>query len=199
MPMIDESQIKQLILATAARDARAFETLYRLTSSVMLGVAMRITRRRETAEEALHDAFVKIWNQAKSFDPTALKPMAWLNAIVRNRALDMVTSAEATRVDSLHANDDDDDDPLARLLDWGDADLSGEALDEKRAQNHLRDCFATLKPTERQALALAYHHGMSHSELAEHLQKPMGSVKSWVRRGLETLRICMDNCMGLVR
>jgi RNA polymerase sigma-70 factor, ECF subfamily len=197
--MIDESQIKQLILATAARDARAFETLYRLTSSVMLGVAMRITRRRETAEEALHDAFVKVWNQARSFDPAALKPMAWLNAIVRNRALDMVTSAEATRVDSINANDDDDDDPLARLLDWGGTDLSGDALDEKRAQHHLRDCFATLKPTERQALALAYHHGMSHSELAEHLQKPMGSVKSWVRRGLETLRICMDNCMGLVR
>jgi RNA polymerase sigma-70 factor, ECF subfamily len=197
--MIDDIEIKRLILATAARDTQAFELLYQRTSSVMLGVALRITRRRETAEEVLHDAFVKVWNHAKSFDPAALQPMAWLNTIVRNRALDLVTSAEATRVDSIHSNDDDDNDPLDRLIDWSDGSNSGDALDEKRAQHQLRDCMASLKATERQALSLAYHHGMSHSELADHLQKPIGTVKSWVRRGLDALRICMDSCVGAIR
>jgi RNA polymerase sigma-70 factor, ECF subfamily len=197
--MIDESEIKQLILATAARDSEAFETLYRRTASIMMAVAIRITRRRETAEEVLHDAFVKVWNQSKSFDPNALKPMAWLNAIVRNRALDLVTSAEATRVESIQSNDDDDEHPLERLIDWSEDDKSADAIDEKRSQHLLRDCFDSLKPAERQALSLAYHHGMSHSELAEHLQKPIGTVKSWVRRGLDALRVCMDSCVGLVR
>jgi RNA polymerase sigma-70 factor, ECF subfamily len=198
--MINEIEVKQLILATAKRDAQSFESLYRLTSAVLMGVAMRITRRRETAEEVLHDAFVKVWNQANSFDPKALQPMAWLNTIVRNRALDLVTSAEAKRVESFDANDDDDGSALDRLLDWSDGgSSSGEALDEKRAQHQLRGCFESLKASERQALALAYHHGMSHSELADHLQKPIGTVKSWVRRGLDSLRTCMDECLGLAR
>jgi RNA polymerase sigma-70 factor, ECF subfamily len=198
--MIDDIEIKRLILATAARDTQAFETLYQRTSSVMLGVAMRITRRRETAEEVLHDAFVKVWNHAKSFDPSALQPMAWLNTIVRNRALDMVTSAEATRVESIHSNNDDDDtDPFERLIDWSDEKSSGDALDGKRAEHQLRECMATLKPAERQALSLAYHHGMSHSELANHMHKPVGTVKSWVRRGLDALRICMDSCVSAIR
>jgi RNA polymerase sigma-70 factor, ECF subfamily len=197
--MLNDGEIKQLILRTATRDATAFSLLYEKTAPILLGIALRITRRRETAEEVLHDAFVKIWNQAKSFDPLALQPVAWMSAIVRNRALDLVSSAEATRVESFDVGDDDDGNALERLLDWSDASDSGEALDQTRATHHLRDCFEELKPGERQAIALAYHHGMSHSELASHLQKPIGTVKSWVKRGLESLRTCMDTCAGLVR
>jgi RNA polymerase sigma-70 factor, ECF subfamily len=199
--MLDDIEIKRLILLTAAHDASAFSMLYQRTSPVLLGVALRITRRREMAEEVLHDAFVKVWNQAKSFDPLALQPVAWMTAIVRNRALDLVTSAEATRVESFDAHDDDDGsgNALERLLDWSDAGDAGATLDNERATHHLRDCLAELKATERQAISLAYHHGMSHSELAEHLQKPVGTVKSWVRRGLEALRTCMDTCARLTR
>jgi RNA polymerase sigma-70 factor, ECF subfamily len=198
--MLDDIEVKRLILLTAARDADAFELLYKRTSPVLLGVALRITRRREMAEEVLHDAFVKVWNQAKTFDPLALQPVAWLTAIVRNRALDLVTSAEAMRVESFDAKDDDSEgNALERLLDWSDEGDTGAALDNERAQHLLRDCLAELKATERQAIALAYHHGMSHSELAAHLQKPIGTVKSWVRRGLDALRVCMDSCAGAVR
>jgi RNA polymerase sigma-70 factor, ECF subfamily len=199
--MLDDLEIKRLILRTAAQDADAFSLLYQRTSPVLMSVALRITRRREMAEEVLHDAFVKVWNQAKSFDPLALQPVAWLSAIVRNRALDLVSSAEATRVESFDASDDDDGsgNALDRLIDWSDASDSGEALDQSRTTHHLRDCIAELKPGERQAIALAYHHGMSHSELATHLEKPIGTVKSWVRRGLEALRMCMDTCAGLSR
>ncbi len=197
--MLDDLEIKRLILRTAAQDAEAFSLLYRRTSPILMGVALRITRRREMAEEVLHDAFVKVWNQAKSFDPLALQPVAWMTAIVRNRALDMVSSAEATRVESFDAGDDDDGSALDRLLDWSDANDSGDALDQARASHQLHDCLAELKPGERQAIALAYHHGLSHGELATHLQKPLGTVKSWVKRGLDSLRICMDTCAGLTR
>jgi RNA polymerase sigma-70 factor, ECF subfamily len=198
--MLDDLEIKRLILRTAAHDADAFSQLYQRTAPMLMGVALRITRRREMAEEVLHDAFVKVWNQAKSFDPLALQPVAWLSAIVRNRALDLVSSADATRVESFDAKDDDDEgNSLERLLDWSDEGDSGAALDQARTTHLLRDCIAELKPTERQAIALAYHHGMSHSELAEHLHKPLGTVKSWVKRGLEALRECMGSCAAVVR
>lgn len=198
--MLDDIEVKRLILRTAAQDADAFSLLYQRTSPTLMGVALRITRRREMAEEVLHDAFVKVWNQAKSFDPLALQPVAWLTAIVRNRALDLVSSAEATRVESYDRNDDDENgNALERLLDWSDQSDAGESLDHERATHVLRDCLDELKPTERQAIALAYHHGMSHSKLAEHMQKPIGTVKSWVRRGLDALRTCMDTCAGLAR
>jgi RNA polymerase sigma-70 factor (ECF subfamily) len=143
---------------------------------------------------------VKVWNQAKTFDPLALQPVAWLTAIVRNRALDLVSSAEATRVESFDRHDDDENgNALERLLDWSDHSDAGESLDQVRKEHSLRDCLDELKPAERQAIALAYHHGMSHSELAEHMKKPIGTVKSWVRRGLDALRTCMDSCAGLAR
>ncbi len=197
--MLDDIEVKRLILRTAVQDAQAFSLLYQRTAPTLMGVAMRITRRREMAEEVLHDAFVKVWNQAKSFDPLALQAVAWLTAIVRNRALDVVTSAEATRVESYDQQSDDDGDALERLIDWSDQSDSGEVLDGVRTAHSLRGCFAALKPAERQAIALAYHHGMSHSELADHLQKPIGTVKSWVRRGLEALRVCMETCAGATR
>lgn len=196
--MLNDGEIKQLILRTAARDAKAFALLYEQTAPLLLGIALRITRRRETAEEVLHDAFVKIWNQAKSFDPLALQPIAWMGAIARNRALDLVTSAEATRVESFD-QDNEEGDALERLIDWSDQSDTGDALDSQRTNAHLKDCLHELKPGERQAIALAYHHGMSHSELAEHMQKPIGTVKSWVRRGLDALRTCMETCAGLAR
>jgi RNA polymerase sigma-70 factor, ECF subfamily len=196
--MLNDGEIKQLILHTATRDAKAFASLYEQTAPLLLGIALRITRRRETAEEVLHDAFVKIWNQAKSFDPLALQPIAWMGAIVRNRALDLVTSAEATRVESFD-QDDEEGGALERLIDWSDQSDSGDALDSQRTNAFLKDCLQELKPGERQAIALAYHHGMSHSELAEHMQKPIGTVKSWVRRGLDALRTCMETCAGLAR
>jgi RNA polymerase sigma-70 factor, ECF subfamily len=199
--MLDDRDIKQLILRTASQDVKAFSSLYEQTSPMLLGIALRITRRRETAEEVLHDAFVKVWNQAKSFDPLALQPVAWLSAIVRNRALDLVTSAEATRVESFDRNSDGDEDgnALERLIDWSDDSDAGDSLDAKRSNHYLKDCLQELKPGERQAIALAYHHGMSHSELAEHLHKPIGTVKSWVRRGLDALRTCMESCAGATR
>ena len=204
--MLDDTLIKSLLLRTAARDegsADAFRRLYSLSAPLLLGVAQRIVGRREVAEEILHDAFTKVWHSAASFDPLGSQPVAWLAAIVRNRAIDVRSSHEVSRVDSYQAEvDDNPEGALDRLFDWGGegggmgGDESGEREDTRRASAWLRDCLARLKADERQSLVLAYEHGLSQVELAAHLEKPLGSVKSWVRRGLGSLRQCMEARMG---
>jgi RNA polymerase sigma-70 factor (ECF subfamily) len=198
--MLDNQEIRRLLLRTAARDegsAEAFERLYRRCAPLLLGVAQRIVQRRELAEEVLHDAFAKIWDAAESFDALAAQPAAWMAAIVRNRAIDVRSSHDVSRVDSYHATLNDPDGALERLFDWSPGADEGE--DRRRALQWLRDCLARLAAVERQALVLAYHHGLSHSELASQLRKPLGTVKTWLRRGMASLRDCVETCMGVAR
>ncbi|HEU0202939.1 MAG TPA: sigma-70 family RNA polymerase sigma factor, partial [Burkholderiaceae bacterium] len=195
--MIDDQEIKRLLLRAAARDegsADAFARIYGLCAPVLLGVASRIVGRRELAEEVLHDAFVKIWNAAGTFDPLANQPVAWMAAIARNRALDMVASADHARVETLSAFNDEDsaDDVLDRFFDWSEASSADDAEDARRTHGFLRRCLGELAAVERQALVLAYHHGLSHGDLAAHLSKPLGTVKTWIRRGMENLRECVE-------
>ncbi|MBC7780445.1 MAG: sigma-70 family RNA polymerase sigma factor [Proteobacteria bacterium] len=205
--MIDESELKRLLSVAALRGgaaAAAFERVYRLTSPVLLGVALKIVRRRELAEEVLHDAFVKIWRNLDSFDPHGTA-IGWMSAIVRNRALDLIESHDMSRVDSYHDTtrsshlDSIDDNPeasLDRLFDWGSAEGADQSLARKRAAAVLRGCLGELDAPERQSLVLAYEHGLSHGDLAVHLQRPLGTVKTWVRRGMEHLKRCVERCGG---
>jgi RNA polymerase sigma-70 factor (ECF subfamily) len=196
--MLDDQAIKALLLRTAARDdgaADAFRRLYEQCSPALLGVAQRIVGRREVAEEVLHDAFARIWRSADSFDPLAARPVAWMAAIVRNRAIDVRSTHDVARVDSYHAAlDDDPEGSLDRLFDW--SAPADDEEDRRRAAQWLRDCLSRLAAVERQSLVLAYQHGLSHSELAAHLKKPLGTVKSWVRRGMSSLRGCVETCMS---
>lgn len=195
--MLDDAKIKALILRTAARDegsAEAFQRLYGASAPMLLGIAQRILARRELAEEVLHDAFIKIWRAAGTFDPLAAQPVAWMAAIVRNRAIDVRSSHDVSRADSYHAAlDEDPEGTLDRLFEWGPAADDGE--DRRRAARWLRDCLSRLAAVERQSLVLAYEHGLSHGELAAHLRKPLGTVKSWVRRGMRNLRGCVEGQM----
>ena len=189
--MRSDAEIKRLILATAARgegSAEAFEALYKACAPLLFGIAQRVVRRRELAEEVLHDAFTRIWSAAGRFDPLAEQPVAWMAAIVRNRALDLMASHDVSRVDSYDLSDDAS--ALDRLFDW--APPAEDAVDTGRSVRWLRDCLGELRPVERQALMLAYDRGMSHRDLATHLAQPLGTVKSWVRRGLANLRACVE-------
>ena len=196
--MLDDKEIKKLLLQTAARDegsADAFEQLYKTCAPLLLGVAQRVLGRRELAEEVLHDSFSTIWRAATGFDPLANQPVAWMVAIVRNRAIDVRASHDVSRVDSYHANaDDEPDGALDRLFDWSPSVEENE--DKRRAAKWLRDCLGELKAHERQALVLAYDRGLSHGDLAAHLRTPLGTVKTWVRRGMQSLRECVEACMG---
>jgi RNA polymerase sigma-70 factor (ECF subfamily) len=155
---------------------------------LLLAVALRIVGRRELAEEVLHDGFLKIWHSARSFDPMAEHPVAWMVAIIRNRAIDLVSSADQARTVPL---DEDADHVLAQVL--GPASSAEQLVEGGQRSRSLRDCLAGLDPPQRQALVLAYHHGLSHGDLARHLNRPLGTVKSWVRRALDSLRACIES------
>lgn len=196
--MLDDREIKALLLRIAARGddaADAFERLYRLSAPLLLGVAKRVVARGELAEEVLHDTFARIWQAAHRFDPLATHPVAWMVAIARNRAIDTRSVHDVSHVESYHAGPEDDPDgKLDRLFDW--SDEAAEREDARRAARHLRDCIGHLKAVERQALVLAYDRGMSHGELAAHFSRPLGTVKAWMRRAMAHLRECVEERLG---
>ena len=199
MPRSDASQqdrnarLTELIARTALADQTAFRELYAATSPQLYGVALRILREGAAAEEILQESFVAVWHHAASYVAGRSQPLTWLTAIVRNRCLDNLRRRELDTV-SITAEDDNDAD-----LDLPADGLAPAELLIAGAEAHaVRDCVETLEGGSRQAIALAFFQGLTHAELAAHLHEPLGTVKSWVRRGLERLRQCLDRA-GVVR
>jgi RNA polymerase sigma-70 factor, ECF subfamily len=179
-------ELQQLLARTALGDRAAFRALYDACAPSLLGVAVRILRRRDQAEDAVQDAFVNVWNRAASYSAGASQPMTWLTAIVRNRALDLLRSEQRHPTDTL----DEEDGNVAELADERPSPLA--LLEQAADAVHIRGCLDAIEGPQRQCLALAYYHGLSHSELAEHLGSPIGSVKVWLRRGLTKIKRCLD-------
>ena len=176
-----EDELDRLIARTALRDRQAFAGLYAATAARLFAVSLRIVRERQLAEEVLQDSFVSIWNRASSYARDKGTPFTWMAAIVRNRSLDVVRrTREEPDIDDLRA---------ANLVD----EAASPAREmEARADAHaIRECLAELEPEQRQAIALAFFHGLTHSELAAHLRRPLGTVKTHVRRALARLRECL--------
>ena len=176
-----EDRLAALLARTALGDRAAFSDLYRATSAKLFGVSLRIVRERPLAEEAVQDSFVKIWNHAADYARAKSAPLTWMTAIVRNRSLDIVRRSR---------EEPDIDEQLTAALADESAAPAREA--EANAQAHsIRDCLRGLDADERQTIALAFYHGLTHSELAAHLRRPMGTVKTHIRRGLMRLRECL--------
>jgi RNA polymerase sigma-70 factor (ECF subfamily) len=172
-----------LLAATARRDRAAFERLYRETSAKLFGVALRILRREDRAEEVLQDCYVRIWNHAHDYRAGLAAPMTWMTSIVRNRCLDQL------RRPRLEVSDEDG--ALLEAADSGDpGPLAG--LEREADARAVKRCLETLEAQQRQAIALAFYDGLSHAELARHLREPLGTVKTWVRRGLLRLKRCLE-------
>ena len=174
-----------LLARVAGEDAAALRSLYDLTSSKLFGVALRILVKREWAEEALQDAFVSIWRNAGDYRESLAAPMTWMAAIVRNRALDVLRRQKTSAAGQTEWSES-----LDEVLAGPDPDPADTALLSQEARR-LAICMARLDANQRQAVALAYMRDQSHSEIAEVLKVPLGTVKSWVRRGLEKLKTCM--------
>jgi RNA polymerase sigma-70 factor (ECF subfamily) len=186
--MADTVDLQRLLSRVALGDRIAFRALYDATSPSLFGVAVRILNRRDRAEDVIQDAFVNVWQRAASYSAAASAPLTWLTAIVRNRALDVLRSESVRRTESLDEREEDGDahDPADERPDP--LGLLEQAVDEVR----IRDCLDDIQGPQRQCLALAYYHGLSHSEVATRLAAPIGSVKIWIRRGLDRLRRCID-------
>jgi len=186
--MPDSASLQQDLSRTALGDRAAFQRLYRATSAHLFGVAMRILNRRDLAEDALQEAFVNVWHNAGSYHAAASQPMTWLIAIVRNKALDLLRASARRAADSL---DEADEDGRPREL-VDDAPSPMQLLTQAAEGIRIRGCLEQLDAVHRQSLALAFYQGLSHSEVARHMRAPLGSVKAWVRRGLERLKKCLE-------
>jgi RNA polymerase sigma-70 factor, ECF subfamily len=176
-----------LLARTALADQAAFGELYRQTSAQLYAVALRILRDRAAAEEILQEAYVSVWHHAGSYRIERSQPQTWLATIVRNRCLDRLRRREPETV-TLTPDDDGDAD-----LDLpADGPTPVDLLHASAIARSVRECVDALDGGQKQAIALAFYHGLTHAELASHLRQPLGTVKSWVRRGLERLKRCLD-------
>lgn len=171
-----EAEISAAIVRCAAGDKSALRLIYDLEAPRMVGVAIRILRRRDLAEEATHDAFMRIWRSARSYDPSRGSARAWVYTIVRNQALTIL------RDERRFGPEEPADSELPQ---------PDQALQRLPESSALRQCLQQLETDRRNAIVLAYVHGFSHGELAGRLGMPLGTIKSWIRRGLASLQECM--------
>jgi len=179
--------LADLLARTALADQRAFAELYRLTSSHLYAVALRILREPAAAEEVLQEAFVSVWHHAGGYVAARSQPRTWLTSIVRNRCLDRLRRRDVDTVSLTRDNEEETEIDLpAEGPSAIDLLIAGaEALS-------VRACVETLEGGQKQAIAMAFFQGLTHAELAQQLRQPLGTVKSWVRRGLERLKQCLE-------
>jgi RNA polymerase sigma-70 factor, ECF subfamily len=181
------TKLAALLARTALADQAAYAELYRLTSSHLYAVALRILREPALAEDMLQEAFVSVWHHAGSYAAEKAKPQTWLASIVRNRCLDQLRRREP---DTVTMTRDDDDETDMEFQGQGPTPV--ELLLAGAEAHSVRSCVDALEGGQKQAIALAFYQGLSHGELARHLHQPLGTVKSWVRRGLERLKQCLE-------
>lgn len=174
-------------IAPRGADAEAaLRSLYDLTAPKLYGVALRVVNNREWAEDVLQEAFLNIWRIAGDYRATLSPPMAWMGVIVRSRALDFLRRRASERADSAQELDD----YLSETVAGPDADPMDTTQASEQAWA-LHECLRKLEAKQREVVSLAYLRDLSHGELAAQLKLPLGTVKTWIRRGLEQLRGCM--------
>jgi RNA polymerase sigma-70 factor (ECF subfamily) len=182
----DDDHLMTLIERIAQRDEIALKALYDLTARKLYGLSLRVVGSAEAAEDALQESFLQVWRSAGDYRATLSPPMAWLGLIVRSRSLDSLRRRAAERSH------------LTQELDATLADtLAGDTpdpLDTSLASQQawaLHQCLGQLEHKQREVISLAYLRDLSHGELSERLALPLGTVKTWIRRGLDKLRDCM--------
>lgn len=187
MSLDPNQQLTHWLTSVAKKDTQAFRSLYDASSPKLFGFLLRILVKRELAEEALQESFISIWNNAASYQPHLAAPMTWMTTIVRNKAFDLLRRLDhAVEIDT-----DSFDSEVINAME-STAKTPGEALQLTQDAQDLARCFTNLEGMQKQAIVLAYYHDASHSEIAGQLMLPVGTVKTWIRRGLERLRICLS-------
>ncbi|MGH8807514.1 MAG: sigma-70 family RNA polymerase sigma factor [Noviherbaspirillum sp.] len=190
-PSPQQAQLRSWLAAVARQDTAAFRSLYDTAAPKLFGFSLRILGKREWAEEVLQESFINIWHNAAGYQSSLAAPMTWMTAIVRNKAFDMLRRLD----DAMEIDADSFDQDIMLALESADP-TPLDALQLNNDAKALANCFAQLEGLHRQAIALAFYHELSHSEVAERMKLPIGTVKTWIRRGWERLRLCLSKLEG---
>lgn len=170
-----------LLGAVAGGDRGAFERLYRDTSSKLFGICMRVLGNRAEAEEVLQEVYVTIWRKASQFDAARASAMTWLAMMTRNKAIDRLRSNASERTHLPMETDEPAASPAANL-----------AAEHAEDKHRLDSCLAELEAPRRALIRTAFFEGATYEELAARSGNPLGTVKSWIRRGLIKLKTCLE-------
>lgn len=178
----DAPALIELLERCGSGDVSAFDRLYELTSARLYGLALRMLRDPESAEDAVQDAYISIWNKASSYQRSLGEPLTWMCSIARYRALDQLRRRKHRE----YAQNPLDEESLPSGVD---GDAAQARIDDADV---LQRCLERLSPDARACVVLAYCEGYSHDELSERFTTPLGTVKSWIRRGIASLKRCID-------
>jgi RNA polymerase sigma factor (sigma-70 family) len=177
------SQLAAALVRVASGDRAALRLVYRDTSAKLFGVLLRILNDRSEAEDVLQDVYVTVWRKAAAFDPGRASPITWMVAIARNRAIDRLrASAISRRMEPIEAADAVSDPAPAAV----------ERVELAQQHQRLAGCLEELEPRHSTAIRAAFLDGATYEELATRMSVPLGTMKSWIRRGLLKLRACLE-------
>lgn len=180
--MTEQDELARLLQATARGDRNAFARLYQLTAPRLLGASVHMLKRRELAEDVLQDLFVKVWHRASEYHAERGSVLTWLYSVQRYLALDRLRAMRPTQ---------EIDDELSNTLAADTPDPSSAAVSSDMAAR-VHTCLEQLTDVQRRSVQLAFFEGLTHTELTQRLQTPLGTVKSWIRRGLLSLQRCLE-------
>jgi RNA polymerase sigma-70 factor (ECF subfamily) len=174
--------LEALLAQVALGNRAAFDALYKGTANRLFGICLRVLTERSEAEDAVQEVFTTVWRKAAQFDPTKASATTWLAMIARNKAIDRLRSMPARQSRASLDLAEEMEDPGASPPQQAQA-----ATD--RAQ--LETCLESLEPRRRSLIRAAFFDGLTYEELAKSIQTPLGTIKSWIRRGLLQLRECL--------
>ena len=183
---LNDFNYERALHGCARGERQALQDIYQQDSRHLLGVALRIVRQRQQAEDIVHDAFMNIWTQAASFDARRGSGRGWIYSVVRNLALNAVRNGvREVSVDEEAAEALDAQTSLQAHV------QADDAFDLRVSLGKLNDCLAMLEPARRNCILYAYVDGCSHGEIAARTETPLGTVKAWIKRSMGSLRECM--------
>jgi RNA polymerase sigma factor (sigma-70 family) len=180
---VTRQELAAALVRVAAGDRAALRMIYQDTSAKLFGVCLRILKDRSEAEDVLQDVYVTVWRKAAAFDPGRASPITWLVAIARNRAIDRLrASAVSRRMEPIEAADAVSDP----------APAASERVELAQQHERLVRCLQELEARHAGAIRAAFLDGATYEQLAAQMSVPLGTMKSWIRRGLLKLRACLE-------
>jgi len=175
-----------LIAQVAKGNAQAFEELYDRSNALLFTLAFRILGNRDEAAELLQEVYLEVWRKGARYDVGRGSPMAWLVTLVRSRGIDRLRSRAAK---GHGVTDPIDNTPATQLPSHDPSPLQSQA--QRELEGSVQKALAELPEAQRQALTLAYYEGLSHTEIAERLQQPIGTIKTRIKLGMDKLRVAL--------